>query len=63
MEILNRNTFTDEEVYIEKNNSETLIYIGKACYSINDLEKIVNLAKTKDLNQSLNYRIEKYLMK
>lgn len=61
MEILNRNTFTDEEVYTEKKNSEALIYIGKACYSVKDLEKIISLSKTKDLNQSLNYRIEKYM--
>jgi hypothetical protein len=63
MEILNKNTFTDEKVYIEKNNSETSIHIGKACYSIKDLEKIINLTKTKDFNQSLNYRIEKYFIR
>lgn len=61
MEILNRNTFTDEGIYIEKKNSEVLIYIGKACYSVKDLEKIISISKTKDLNQSLNYRIEKYM--
>lgn len=63
MEILNKNTFTDEKVYIDKKNSEILIHIGKACYSVKDLEKIITLSKTKDLNQSLNYRIEKYIIR
>lgn len=48
---------------LRKKNSEVLIYIGKACYSVKDLEKIITLSKTKDLNQSLNYRIEKYMTK
>lgn len=70
MEILDKNTFTEEEVTIEvvKNKdrtissmgNSTLVHIGKACYSLQDLEKIVNFAKKKDLNESLNYRIKKY---
>jgi hypothetical protein len=62
MEILNKNTFSDENVAIEKNRKgDTLIYIGKACYSLNDLEKVVSFAKTKDLNESLNYRVKNFI--
>lgn len=72
MKVLNRNTFTEEKVVIEKVkkgdnksvdlpngalNDFTLIYIGKSCYSLTDLEKIVNKAKTKDFYESLNYRV------
>lgn len=58
MEITNKNTFTEEKVYFEEDKG--LIYIGKACYSIKDLEKIIKKVKTKDLNESLNYRVRKY---
>ena len=61
MEILNKNTFSDENVTIEKKKGDTLIYIGKACYSLNDLEKVVNFAKAKDLNESLNYRVKNFI--
>jgi hypothetical protein len=37
MEILNKNTFSDDNVNVEKKKGDTLIYIGKACYSLNDL--------------------------
>ena len=62
MRILNRNTFVDDEVTIKKNKKgdSILIYIGKSCYSIQDLERVINFAKTKDLNESLNYRVKEY---
>lgn len=68
MKILNRNTFTEENVTIEvvrvsENklvDDSTLIYMGKNCYSLQDLEKILNFANKKDLNGSLNYRVKKY---
>ena len=58
MEVTNRNTFTDEKVYFDR--SKGLIYIGKACYQIKDLEKIIKNYKVKDLNDSLNYRVRRY---
>jgi len=61
MEILNKNTFSDENVTIEKKKGDTLIYIGKACYSLRDLERVINFAKTKDLNESLNYRVRHFI--
>jgi hypothetical protein len=61
MEILNRNTFSDDNVTIEKKKGDTLIYIGKACYSLIDLERVINFAKTKDLNESLNYRVKDFI--
>lgn len=61
MEILNKNTFSDEDVTIEKKKGDTLIYIGKACYSLRDLERVINFAKTKDLNESLNYRVRNFI--
>lgn len=61
MEILNKNTFSDENVTMEKRKGETLIYIGKACYSLRDLERVINFAKTKDLNESLNYRVKNFI--
>lgn len=60
MEILNKNTFVEENVTVEVSDGSTLIHIGKACYSLQDLEKIVSFAKKKDLNESLNYRVKKY---
>jgi hypothetical protein len=67
MEILNRNNFTEEEVTFKNikkgdNKSDfTLIYIGKSCFALHDLEKVVNFAKKKDLNESLNYRVKNYI--
>ena len=61
MEILNKNTFSDENVTIENRKGDTLIYIGKACYSLRDLERVINFAKTKDLNESLNYRVKNFI--
>ncbi len=76
MKILNRNTFTEEEVTfknIKKGDNKsiyspngatgdfTLIYIGKSCFALHDLEKIMSFAKKKDLNESLNYRVKNYL--
>ena len=58
MEITNRNTFTDEEVFFDKEKG--LVYIGKACYSIKDLETIVLKSRMKDFNESLNYRVSNY---
>jgi hypothetical protein len=58
MKIENKNTFIDEKVYIDKEKG--LIYIGKNAYSVKSLEKIVQLAKVKDINDSLNYRVRKY---
>jgi hypothetical protein len=65
MEILNRNTFTEEEVTFKntkKGDSDfTLVYIGKSCFALHDLEKIVSFAKKKDFNESLNYRVRNYI--
>jgi len=62
MKILNRNTFTEEKVTFKKVEKEsTLIYIGGACYSIQDLEYVISRVKLKDLNESLNYRVKNYL--
>ena len=62
MKILNRNTFTEEKVTFKKVEKEsTLIYIGKACYSLQDLEYVVSRVKLKYLNESLNYRVKNYL--
>lgn len=58
MEITNKNTFTDEKVYYEKERG--LVYIGKSCYKIDDLEKVVMIGKAKDLNESLNYRVRNF---
>lgn len=58
MKIENKNTFIDENVYIDK--EKRLIYIGKNAYSVRSLEKIVQLTKVKDINDSLNYRVRKY---
>jgi hypothetical protein len=76
MRILNRNTFVDEEVTFKKvkkgdNNNTiytsqgtledfTLVYIGKSCYTLQDLKKIVSIIEIKDLNDSLNYRVKNY---
>jgi hypothetical protein len=64
MRILNKNTFVDEEVTfktIKKNDNDfTLIYIGKSCYSLQDLKRIISKVEIKDFNDSLNYRIKKY---
>lgn len=75
MKILNRNTFSEEEVTFKKINKGdnksvyvpngatgdfTLIYIGKSCFALHDLEKIINFVNKKDLNESLNYRIKNY---
>ncbi len=59
MEITNKNTFTDEKVYFERPNG--LVYIGKACYTIEDLEKLTTTFRVKDFNDSLNYRVRKYI--
>jgi len=62
MKILNRNTFTEEKVTFKKVEKEsTLIYIGGACYSLQDLEYVISKVKLKDLNESLNYRVKNYL--
>lgn len=58
MEITNKNTFTDEPVHFDK--PKGLVYIGKACYKIKDLERIIGVFKVKDFNDSLNYRVRKY---
>lgn len=63
MEILNKNTFSDDNVIIEKVDDVTLVYIGKACYSLRDLEKVVAIAKKRDFNESLNYRVRQYIQK
>ena len=62
MKILNRNTFTEEKVTFKKVEKEsTLIYIGGACYSLQDLEYVISKVKLKDLNESLNYMVKNYL--
>lgn len=58
MKVSNKNTFTDEKVHFEKDKG--LVHIGKSCYKIEDLEKIVIAGKAKDLNDSLNYRVRTY---
>jgi hypothetical protein len=60
MEILNKNTFTEDKVYFENSKEGILVYIGKSCYSVKDLELIVAKSKLKDFNESLNYRIMNY---
>lgn len=60
MEILNKNTFTEDKVYFEKTKEGTLIFIGKSCYSVKDLEFIISKSKLKDFNECLNYRVKDY---
>jgi predicted aconitase len=70
MKILNRNTFSEEEVTSKKMNIAhpsheeiTLIYIGKNCYSLEDLEGVIEQIKNKkkkDFNDVLNYRVSTY---
>lgn len=60
MEILNRNTFSGEEVTSKEVKGTKLVYIGKSCYSLHDLEKVITFVNKKDLNESLNYRIKNY---
>lgn len=59
MEITNKNTFTEEQVHFDR--TEGLVYIGKSCYRIEDLERITVTFRVKDLNDSLNYRVKKYV--
>ena len=56
---MNKNTFTEEQVHFDR--SKGLVYIGKSCYKIEDLERITTAFRAKDLNDSLNYRVRKYV--
>jgi len=71
MEILNRNTFNEDDVTSKKvsisyptHEEITLVYIGKNCYSLKDLENIIKQIKSKkkekDFMDSLNYRVRTY---
>lgn len=79
MRILNRNTFSEDEVTTKKmahpsscwcancrsNHSiGILVYIGKSCYSLKDLEALISKIKVEKSGdekfiESLNYRVSK----
>ena len=71
MKILNRNTFSEERVTSKKMNIThpsheeiTLVYIGKSCYSLEDLDNLVRKVKMEKSGdekfiESLNYRVSK----
>lgn len=71
MRILNRNTANEDEVTTKKlivthpsHEEGTLVYIGKSCYLLKDLEDMITkikIEKTGDqkLIESLNYRVSK----
>lgn len=73
MRILNRNTFSEDEVTTKKlvvahpsHEEGTLVYIGKSCYLLKDLEDMITkikIEKTGDQKfvESLNYRVRNHV--
>jgi len=69
MKIINRNTFSEDVVTTKKmilptSEKVTLVYIGKSCYSLEDLENLVGNIKNRKSGdekfiESLNYRVSK----
>lgn len=71
MKILNRNTFSEDDVTIKKlivahpsHEEGTLVYIGKSCYLLKDLEDMITKIKIEKSGdqkfvESLNYRVSK----